>query len=66
MRDLHEFIILAGRKNMETAIVNLGRVGGTVQAPPLSEEEDRRYRQLVAQYNAAAPAEQGGGEEADE
>lgn len=66
MRDLHEFIILAGRKNMETAIVNLGRIGGTVQAPPLSEEEDRRYRQLVAQYNAAAPAEQGGGEEADE
>ena len=55
MRDLHEFIILAGRKNMETAIVNLGRVGGSVQAPPLSEEEERRYNQLVAQYRASAP-----------
>ena len=66
MRDLHEFIILAGRKNMETAIVNLGRVGGSVQAPPLSEEEERRYNQLVASYRASAPVPDQDRSEAEE
>lgn len=50
MRDLHEFIVLAGRRNMETAIVNLSRVGGTLEAPNLSKEEEQRYKQLVARY----------------
>ena len=43
MKELHEFIVLAGRKNMETAIVNLSRVGGTLETPSLSKEEEARY-----------------------
>ena len=54
MKDLHEFVVLAGRKNMETAIVNLGRVGGTLQSPPLSDEEEKRYNQLVSRYKVTS------------
>ena len=54
MKELHEFIVLAGRKNMETAIVNLSRVGGTLETPSLSKEEEARYNQLVAKYQTSA------------
>lgn len=57
MKELHEFIVLAGRKNMETAIVNLSRVGGTLETPPLSKEEEARYNQLVAKYQASPAPE---------
>ena len=59
MRELHEFIVLAGRKNMETAMVNLSRVGGSLESGNLSPDEERRYNQLVARYKiASAPKQQ--------
>ena len=59
MRELHEFIVLAGRKNMETAMVNLSRVGGSLEAGNLSPEEEQRYNQLVARYKiTSAPKQQ--------
>ena len=50
LRDLHEFIVIAGRKNMETAMLNLAENGGSLDLPPLTPEEEERYNQLVAQY----------------
>ena len=50
LRDLHEFIVIAGRKNMETAMLNLAENGGSLDLPPLTPEEEELYNQLVAKY----------------
>ena len=56
MQDLHEFIVLAQRRNMEKAIIGLNSVGGDMRPPSLSDEERKRYQALLAQYTPGGDA----------
>lgn len=56
MQDLHEFIVLAQRRNMETAIIGLNEVGGNMQPPKMSDEERQRYNSLLAKYKPGGKA----------
>ena len=56
MQDLHEFIVLAQRRNMETAIIGLNSVGGDMRPPSLSDEERQRYKSLLSKYTPGGKA----------
>jgi len=58
LRELHEFIVLAGRAKMENAVINHNRLGGSMGSSyTLSPDEEDRYKQLQSKYKIAPQQE---------